>query len=146
MLTGVHMNRKQIDNLLAEIRATREEGLAALKDLDESEFSLSTASRPWRWDTLIRVLLQFGNHMREHAVQVEGTRAKIERLPTHPQRVHAQAEAAWGLLLASLVGLNDEDLDAKPPDGGWTIRQALEHIRKSERDYLDAILLARQNT
>lgn len=138
------MGREQIESLLAEIRSTRQEGLAGLADLREEEFALSTASRPWRWDTLIRVLLQFGNHMREHAVQVEGTRAKIDRLPTHPQRVHAQAEAAWGLLLASTVGLSDEDLDCAPPDGGWTIRQVLEHIRDSERLYLEAIQKARK--
>jgi hypothetical protein len=138
------MNREQIESLLAEIRAAREEGLASLVDLREEEFSLPTTSRPWRWDTLIRVLLQFGNHMREHAVQVEGTRASIDRLPTHPQRVHAQAEAAWGLLLASTVGLTDADLDAPPPGGGWTIRQVLEHIRDSERNYLDAIQIARR--
>lgn len=133
------MERAELDDLLDQIRAQREQVLTELNDLTEADFSRSTHKDTWLWNTLIRVLLQFGNHMREHATQVDGIRDRIDRRPTQPQRVLAQAEASWGLLLASLVGLEDADLDTPPPDGGWTLRQTLEHILKAEQDYIEAI-------
>lgn len=137
------MERTELDELLSQIRNQRASVLAELNDLTEADFSRSTHKDTWLWNTLLRVLLQFGNHMREHATQVDGIRDSIDRRPTQPQRILAQAEASWGLLLASLVGLEDADLDAPPPDGGWTLRQTLEHIYRAEQDYLEAIRKAR---
>ncbi len=137
------MSREECERLLAAIDAARARTLTELADVGEAEFGLPTTMRPWRWDTLLRLLLQFGNHMREHATHIEGTRAALGRPPTQPQRILAEAEIARGALLAATVGLTDEDLDAAPPDGGWTVRRILEHIRNSEQDYLEAIRLAR---
>lgn len=138
------MNRKELDSLLIEIRLIREQALVEQNDLAEADFGLSTASQEnWRWDTLRRVLLQFGNHMREHATHIQGTRAVIGRPPTQPQRILAEAEVAWGNLLAATVGLTDDDLDTPSPEGGWAIRRILEHIRDSESAYLEAIRKAR---
>ncbi len=136
------MPREQIDALLAEIRTLRERTLAELSDMDEEEFAYPTEMK--RWDDIRRVLLRFGDHMREHATQVAGTRDRVQRGPTMPQRILAEAEIAWGRLLAATVGLTDEDLDREPSDGGWTIRQVLEHVRATEGQYLDAIRAARQ--
>ena len=55
----------------------------------------------------------------------------------------AEAEYAWGKLLAATVGLSDEDYKASPPEGGWSIRQVLEHVIASERAYMEAIRTAR---
>jgi hypothetical protein len=128
---------------LAEIREIRERVLLELNDLTENEFELSTASRPWIWDTLRRVLLRFGDHQREHATQVQGARHAIGRSPTQPQRMLAEAEIAWGILLAATVGLTDDDLDVAPPDAGWPVRRVLEHVRDGEAGYLEAIQAAR---
>ena len=138
------MNRQELDGLLRQIRTLREEALVAQNDLTEADFVLSTASfRQWRWDTARLVLLQMGNHMREHATHIRGTRAALGRELTQPQRMLAEAEMAWGNLLAAVVGLTDEDLDAKLSDDDWTIRRILEHIRNSEADYLAALQMAR---
>lgn len=137
------MSRNELDNLLAEIRAIRKEALAELNDLTEADWQLSTTGfRRWRWDTVRRVMLQFGDHMREHATHIEGTRQALNRSPTQQQRMLAEAELAWGRLLASLVALTDEDLDVQPAGDGWTIRRILEHVRNSEADYLEAIRVA----
>ena len=58
----------------------------------------------------------------------------------------AEAENAWGVLFASTVGLTDDDLDLDPPDGGWSIRQVLEHVRDGEAGYLAAIQIAREES
>ena len=48
-------------------------------------------------------------------------------------------------LLAAMVGLTDDDLAVKPPDGGWSVQEALEHIATNERNYLAVIREARLN-
>ena len=37
------------------------------------------------------------------------------------------------------------NLDLVPPDGGWMLRRILEHVRNSERDYLEAVRRARSS-
>jgi hypothetical protein len=133
------MSREQLDQLLDEIRARREKALLALNDVSEEEFSAPTEME--RWSEVRRLLLRFGDHMREHATQLEGIRVGIERLPTMAQRILAESERSWGVLLASTVGLTDEDLDTQPRDG-WTVRQTLEHTSSVEQLYLDKVMAA----
>jgi len=84
-----------------------------------------------------RLLLRFGDHMREHANQLEDARAKLGRNASMPQRMLAESEVAWGKLLAATVGLTDADLDAEPVAGDWSIRQVIEHILAIEEVYLN---------
>jgi uncharacterized damage-inducible protein DinB len=42
-------------------------------------------------------------------------------------------------LIASLFGLRDAQLDIKPPDGGWTVRETLEHVLYWDRDSIDTL-------
>ena len=137
------MSRKQLDGMLATLRQSRERTLAELETLSEDEFGLATGME--RWTEVRRVLLRFGDHMREHATQISGTRADIDRLPTMAQRILAESEVAWGVLLAATVGLSDADLTTFPGDGGWTIAQTLEHIIQSENAYLETIRKARSS-
>lgn len=136
------MSRDQINALLTEIRQCREETLTLCADLTEEDFPQPTEMV--RWDDVRRVLLRFGEHMREHASQIEGIRADLDRSPTPPQRMLAEAELVWGKLLAATVNLSDADLDAVPPSGGWTVRQTLEHLAQGERNYQAAIQRAKE--
>lgn len=136
------MNRTQLNDLLSEIRAAREQTLRALADVTEDEFTTPTDFP--RSNDLRRVLLRFGEHMREHASQIEGIRAGIGGAPTPPQRMLAEAELAWGRLLAATVNLTDDDLSSTPPDGGWTVEETLAHILQVEKWYLEVVLKARQ--
>lgn len=135
------MTRAKLDALLAEIRSARDQTLAELGDITEADFSLPTTMQ--RWDDVRRLLLRFGDHMREHANQIEDTRQDMGRAPSMPARMLAEAELAWGQLLGANVGLTDDDLDTAPRADAWSVRQVLEHILSTERDYLDAILAAR---
>jgi hypothetical protein len=135
------MEREELDDLLAEIRALRVQTLTELVDMAEDEFACPTDMV--RWDDVRRVLLRFGDHMREHGTQVMGARAAIGRELTMPQRILAEAEVAWGRLLGATIGLSDRDLTSEPPDGGWSVREVLEHVRDAETAYLDAIRAAR---
>ena len=135
------MSTQELTKMMTEIRSLREETLAALSEMEESEFGIATQME--RWTEIRRVLLRFGDHMREHINQINGARTAIKRELTMSQRILAESEIAWGLLLAAMVGLSDQDLDQKPPDGSWSIRETLTHIAKTERRYLQVIQHAR---
>ncbi|MCU0501541.1 MAG: hypothetical protein MUC51_07200 [Anaerolineae bacterium] len=111
------MSRAQLDSLLAQIRAMREQTLAETAGLTEADFALPTDMH--RWDDLRRVLLRFGDHMREHASQAQAARVAAGHAPTPPERMLAEAELAWGMLLGVTVGLSDEDARTQPPHP-WT--------------------------
>lgn len=130
----------EVNELIAEIRAAREQTLGSLIEVTEADFPLPTNMQ--RWTEVRRVLLRFGDHLREHANQIEHTRSLLNRAPTMPQRMLQEAELAYGKLAAALVGLNDEDLNATPPDGGWSVRQVLEHALEGERNYLAVVQAA----
>lgn len=132
--------RTQIDALLGQIRTVREEMLTTLNDVTEAEFALPTDLK--RWDELRRVLLRFSEHMREHSNQLEDSRQKVGTGPTMPQRMLAEAERAWGQLLAATVGLSDESA-SQQPEGSWSAMRVLEHILEVEQNYLAAAERAR---
>ena len=132
--------RTQIDALLGQIRTVRQEMLTTLNDVTEAEFALPTDLK--RWDELRRVLLRFSEHMREHSNQLEDSRQKVGTGPTMPQRMLAEAERAWGQLLAATVGLSDESA-SQQPEGGWSAMRVLEHILEVEQNYLAAAQRAR---
>lgn len=130
------MHRPKIDELLAQIRTVRQETLTTLADVTEAEFAIPTDLK--RWDDLRRVLLRFGEHMREHTNQLEDARQKTGTGPTMPQRMLAEAERAWGQLLAATVGLDDDSAGQPPADGGWSAMRVLEHMLEVEQNYLAA--------
>lgn len=135
------MSRAQLDTLLAQIRAMREQTLAECAGLTEADFALPTGMN--RWDDLRRVMLRFGDHMREHASQAGAARVATGHAPNPPERMLIEAELAWGMLLGATVGLSDDEAATPPPDGGWSVMQVLEHVLKTEETYLNAVRAAK---
>jgi hypothetical protein len=135
------MPHAEVGALLVQIRRMREQTLAECAGLTEADFTLPTGMP--RWDDLRRVLLRFADHMREHASQAQAARVAAGHAPTPPERMLAEAELAWGMLLGVAVGLSDEEAAAPPPDGGWSVMQVLEHVLKTEETYLNAVRQAK---
>ena len=124
----------EVGKLLQEIAAARQEVLAQLTQLKTEELRFKTDNA--RWNTVRRVLLRFGDHLREHTTQLVAAREAIGAAHTMPQRMLARAQEAYGEFLGAVVGLKDEDLDRVPAEGEWAIRLVLEHLRDSEKSYL----------
>lgn len=135
------MQREELNSLLAEIRGVRDRTMAELSDIPESDFAVPV-DLP-RWDEVRRVLLRFGEHMREHANQIEKAREDLQQSRTMPQHMLAEAERAWGQVLAATTGLEDGDLDTAPEPGSWSVRTVLAHMLETEQRYLDAVRRAR---
>jgi uncharacterized damage-inducible protein DinB len=128
--------------LLEELAAARAETIAALTALEDEALRFKTDQ--WRWNTVRRVLLRFGDHPREHTTQLVAAREAIGAAHTMPQRMLARAQEAYGEFLGAVIGLQDDDLDKAPAAGEWTIRQILEHLLEGEKGYLGHIRRALQ--
>ncbi|HEX2281103.1 MAG TPA: DinB family protein, partial [Thermomicrobiales bacterium] len=84
------------------------------------------------------MFLRFSDHEEEHGLQIEHTlRSMLGWQPTKVQTILSSAERARGDLLASLVGLTDDDLDTVPvePEGEWPLRRTLAHALATEHNY-----------
>jgi DinB superfamily len=82
-------------------------------------------------------------HEKQHTGQVWNIRDELRLLQgwddatLYPLLVDYYLSRAQ--MIASLFGLTDEQLDAIPPEGGWTVRQTLEHALGSERRSISAL-------
>ena len=77
-------------------------------------------------------------HERMHAGQIIGLRDNINRLQQDRiSRLLADLYLSRAALIASLLGLEDADLERSPTDGGWSIRQIVEHVLYWDRDSID---------
>jgi uncharacterized damage-inducible protein DinB len=78
------------------------------------------------------------DHEQMHAGQVYSLRYSLRKMQKgQVDRLMAETLRARTNLIASLVGLDDKDLDAQNPDDEWTIRQMIEHTLYWERHSID---------
>ena len=131
-----------VQDYLARMEALRQEILAELTGLERHELKYATSNA--RWNTVRRVLLRFGDHVREHTTQLVAAREAIGATQTMPQRMLARAQEAYGAWLGAMVGLEDGQLDQVPEPGEWTPREILEHLVATQRFYLELIREARR--
>ena len=132
---------QEVSRYLAEMAALQEQILEELSDLQQEDFMLSTGQK--RWNSVRRVMLRFGDHLREHTTQLIAAREDIGSKQTMPQRMLAQFQEAYGRWRGAMIGLTDEDLDKVPAEGEWTPRQILDHLAGSR--YLQTIRTALEN-
>ena len=77
-------------------------------------------------------------HEKMHTGQIIGARDSINRLQQdRKSRLIAELYVSRAMLIASLLGLEDSDIDRIPTDGGWNIRQIVEHVLYWDRDSID---------
>ena len=125
---------QEVKAILAEIAQNQAKVMEEMAALSKEDLRYKTTQ--WRWNTTRRIMLRFGDHVREHTTQLIAAREDIDAAQTMPQRMLARAQEAYGYFLGAMVGLSDEDLDKVPAEGEWTIRQVLEHIRRGQPNYL----------
>ena len=90
-------------------------------------------------------------HERMHTGNIVGVRDSLRRLQQDKKsRLMAEYYVARAMLIASLFGLEDADLDADAmatgrwQEGRWTIREEIEHMLKNDRGSIDDMLLEYQ--
>lgn len=136
------MSDSQVKDYLAQMQAVQQQILDELTAMPRAE--LKYEADGGRWNTVRRVMLRFGDHVREHTTQLVAAREATGAAQSMPQRMLARAMEAYGYFLGAMVGLEDEQLDRAPEPGEWSARQVLEHMIAIQRSYLDLVRRARQ--
>jgi hypothetical protein len=136
------MSEPTAKDYLMQMDTIQKQVMAELTTLERDELKYATCNA--RWNTVRRVLLRFGDHLREHTTQIVAARDAAGAIQTMPQRMLARAQEAYGVFLGAMVGLRDEQLDQVPEPGEWTARQVLEHMLATQMFYLEIIREARK--
>ena len=119
---------------LHSFSAAREETLAALAQLGDAELVRPVTWRDGRFE-LRYLLLRLADDDEERGARLCARLGRSGWRPSEAQRILADAVTIRGRLLAALVPLADDQLDAPPAPGEWSVRQVVGHILNTARRY-----------
>jgi uncharacterized damage-inducible protein DinB len=120
------------------------EVLERLSTLTDAELS-APCGHPCATGGTVRSLLTHNiDHERMHVGQVYNIRYEAGMMQNEEV---ARLLAEWlrdrALLISSLYGLSDDDLDRRHAEGEYNIRETVEHVLYWEKDSMDGLLAER---
>lgn len=129
---------KQVNDLIEQLLSSLTETMGVLSHLSDAELD-DLSEHPCAMSGAIRDLLNHNiDHEQMHTGQVYSLRYSLRKMQKgQVDRLMAETLRARANLIASLIGLDDQDLDAQTPDDDWTIRQIIEHTLYWERHSID---------
>jgi hypothetical protein len=129
---------KQSDELVQMLISSLSESLGVLAHLSDAELD-DPSEHPCAMGGPVRDLLTHNiDHEQMHAGQVYSMRYSMRKMQkSQVDRLMAETIRARANLIASLIGLDDMDIDSKSPDDEWTIREIVEHTIYWERHSID---------
>jgi uncharacterized damage-inducible protein DinB len=134
---GYFMGSK-VNELVEQLLSSLVETLGVLSHLSDAELD-DLSEHPCAMDGTLRDLLNHNiDHEQMHAGQVYSLRYSLRKMQKgQVDRLMAETLRARANLIASLIGLDDNDLDARTPDDNWSIREMIEHTLYWERHSID---------
>ena len=135
---------KQVNDLIELLLSSLTETMGVLSHLSDAELD-DLSEHPCAMGGTVRDLLNHNiDHEQMHAGQVYSLRYSLRRMQkSQVDRLMAETWRARANLIASLIGLDDKDLEARTPDDDWTIRQMIEHTLYWERHSIDDLAKAK---
>lgn len=128
----------QVNQLIKMLQMSLEETLEALSVLTDEELDESSDHICAMEGTVRDLLTHNIDHERMHVGQIFSTRYSLKHMQKgEVHRLLAETLRARSEVIASLIGLPDELVDAKVPDEDWTIREIVEHTIYWERHSID---------
>jgi len=131
---------QQVNQLMQMLQASLAETLGVLAVLSEAELD-EHSDHPCAMGGSVRDLLTHNiDHERMHTGQVYSARYSQRKMQkSEVDRLLAETLRARTDLIASLIGLPDDALDARTPDDQWTVREMIEHTIYWERHSIDEL-------
>ena len=129
--------------MIRRLQDTFNETLDAVYDLPEEYLQQPCGHACARGGSTRDLLVHNIFHEKQHTGQVWNVRDELRLLQgwdnasLYPLLVDYYLSRAQ--LISSLFGLTDEQLDSLPADGGWSVRQTIEHALGSERRSITAL-------
>jgi len=129
---------QQVNELMRMLQASLAQTLDTLAVLSDAELD-EHSEHPCAMGGSVRDLLTHNiDHERMHTGQVFSARYSQRKMQnSQVDRLMADTLKARTELIASLVGLPDDALDARTPDDQWTVREMIEHTIYWERHSID---------
>jgi hypothetical protein len=129
---------KQVDDMVAQLLSSLTETMGVLSHLSDAELD-DVSEHPCAMGGTVRDLLNHNiDHEQMHTGQVYSLRYSLRKMQKgQVDRLMVETFRARANLIASLIGLDDVDLDAQNPDDEWTVRQMIEHTLYWERHSID---------
>jgi uncharacterized damage-inducible protein DinB len=131
---------QQVNELMAMLQDSLTQTLSALAVLSDAELD-EHSDHPCAMGGSVRDLLTHNiDHERMHTGQVFSARYSQRKMQnSQVDRLMAETLKAREELIASLIGLPDDALDARTPDDQWTVREMIEHTIYWERHSIDEL-------
>jgi uncharacterized damage-inducible protein DinB len=139
-----------VRTIVRRLQDSFNETLNALYDLPQDYLQQPCGHGCARGGTARDLLVHNIFHEKQHTGQVWSLRDQLRLLPGQGNQdlpaLLADYYTSRAQLIAALFGLADDQLDAKPEAGGWTIRETVEHVLYWDRDSIDALHAEFQRT
>jgi uncharacterized damage-inducible protein DinB len=124
--------------MIKRLQDSFNETLHALYDVPPAALQQPCAHGCARGGTARDLLVHNIFHEKQHTGQVWSVRDQLRLLPGWGSQdlptLLADYYTSRAQLIAALFGLADDQLDAKPPSGGWSIRETIDHVLYWDRD------------
>ncbi len=129
---------QQVNDLSQMLQASLAQTLSVLSVLSDAELD-EHSEHPCAMGGSVRDLLTHNiDHERMHTGQVFSARYSQRKMQiSQVDRLMVETLKARVELIASLIGLPDDALDAPMADEKWTVRQMIEHTIYWERHSID---------
>jgi uncharacterized damage-inducible protein DinB len=133
----------EVKGLIRRLQESFNQTLDALCDLPQEDLQKSCAHGCAHGGTARDLLVHNISHEKQHTGQVWSLRDQLRiyqgwggrDLPT----LLASYYTARAHFIAALFGLTDEQLDLRPKEGAWTIRETIDHVLYWERNSIDTL-------
>ncbi len=129
------METTEIRGLIGRLEASLGQTVELVEQLPESYVDAACGHACARGGTVWDLLTHNIEHERMHAGQIAGVRDSLRKLQQDRRsRLLAELYVERARLIASLFGLDDEDLERVPKEGEWSLREVVDHVLYWERD------------
>jgi uncharacterized damage-inducible protein DinB len=137
------MMTDDVKAMIKRLQDSFNQTLSVLYDLPQEYLQQPCAHGCARGGTARDLLVHNIFHEKQHTGQVWSVRDQLgllqgwgnQDLPT----LLADYYTSRAQLVAALFGLTDDRLDAKPKDGGWSIRETVDHVLYWDRNSIDTL-------
>jgi uncharacterized damage-inducible protein DinB len=129
---------QQVNALVEKLYASLRQTMTALSVLSDAELDALSPHPCAMGGTIHDLLAHNVDHERMHVGQVYTARYNLRKMQiSRVDRIIAETIRARAELIAALIGLPDDALDAPMPQDHWTIRQMIEHTIYWDRNSID---------
>ena len=132
-----------VKKMIRELQSAFDNTMEVLYDLPQEYLLQPCAHQCARGGSARDLLVHNIFHQKQHTGQVWSIRDQLRLLQgwgnADLYQLLVEYYLARAQFIASLFGLTDDQLDHSPADGGWTVRETIDHVLAADRGSITAL-------